>query len=115
MGTGRRRRRVAQCGEGPYPYRIRTVSSVTGSQKSDVSCMGLHASLHGELHADSKSGGRNRFLEILAMRGRATPLVIAFSLIAPDVQASAQDDQAGGAREVAHEAYLLARFEPLLG
>jgi hypothetical protein len=24
-------------------------------------------------------------------------------------------DQAGGAREMAHEAYLLARFEPLLG
>ena len=49
------------------------------------------------------------------MLWRAALLVIAFSLIAPDVQASPECMTKQEARaEMAHETYLLARFEPLL-
>jgi hypothetical protein len=49
------------------------------------------------------------------MLGRAAPLVIAFSLIAPDVQASPECMTKQEARaKWPHETYLLAWFEPLL-
>jgi hypothetical protein len=49
------------------------------------------------------------------MLGRAAPLVIAFSLIAPAVQASPECmTKQEALREMAHEAHLLAPFEPLL-